>query len=85
MAARSSIRTNHLAARFELWQKSESNFSSIPARTHKNSMLSDADANDDCNCNVVVTEQPHCIVGHPNVLDSGDAMEETTISSVQDP
>jgi hypothetical protein len=48
-------------------------------------MSSDANANDDCNCNVVVTEQPHCIVGHPNVLDSGDAMEETTISSVQDP
>ena len=39
-----------------------------------------ADAkDDDRNSNVVVTEQPHCIVGHPNALNLGDTMEETTI------
>jgi hypothetical protein len=54
-------------------------------RAHKKYMLS-VDANDgDCNCNVAVTEQPHCTVGHPNVLDSGDTTEETTILPVQDP
>jgi hypothetical protein len=34
---------------------------------------------------MVVTEQPHCTVDHSNALDSGDAMEETRILSVQDP
>jgi hypothetical protein len=46
-------------------------------------MLS-ADANDgDCNCNVVVAEQPQCtVLGHPNALDLGDSMEESTILPV---
>ena len=53
-------------------------------RTQKNYMSS-VDVNDrDCNCNVVVTAQPHCTEGHPNALDLGDTMEETTILSVQD-
>ena len=82
----SSIRIHHLAARFD--RKSEPNFSQnllILARTHKNSMPSADANNDDCICNAVVTEKSHCDVGHSNILDSGDAMGETKILSVQDP
>ena len=41
--------------------------------------MSSVESNDeDCNCDVVVLEQPHRIIVHSITLDSGDALGETT-------
>jgi hypothetical protein len=55
-------------------------FSSVfGAPIHKKIIMSSVESgNEDCNCDVVVLEQPHCNLLHLIALNSGDATGERT-------
>jgi hypothetical protein len=63
--------------------RSANSFSSVfGAPIHKKIIMSSVESgNEDCNCDVVVLEQPHCYLLHSIALNSGDATGETTLKT----